>query len=103
MKKAMKWAEAKAKVGVTPARDRRLRREARAELVAMSLRQLREEAGHTQVEMAELTELTQATVSRMERKQDNPIDSVRKYVEALGGEVEVVAVLGNKRVTLLGV
>jgi len=69
----------------------------------MSLRQLREEAGHTQVEMAELTERTQATVSRMERKQDNPIDSVRKYVEALGGEVEVVAVIGNKRVTLLGV
>ena len=103
MNKAMKWAEAKARVGVTVARDRRLRREARAELVAMSLRQLREEAGHTQVEMAELTELTQATVSRMERKQDNPIDTVRKYVEALGGEVEVVAVLGNKRVTLLGV
>ncbi len=103
MKKPMKWSEAKAKIGVTSERDRRLRTEARAELLAMTLRQLREDAGHTQVEMADLTELTQATLSRMERKQDNPIDSVRKYVAALGGEVEVVAVIGNKRVTLLGV
>ena len=28
---------------------------------------------------------------------------LRRYVEALGGELEIVAVLGNKRVTLQGV
>jgi hypothetical protein len=39
----------------------------------------------------------------MERREDNPIDALRRYVEALGGELEVVAVIGNKRVRLLGV
>jgi DNA-binding XRE family transcriptional regulator len=81
----------------------RARREALAELRALTLRQLREEAGMTQVELAELAELTQSALSRIERREDNPIEAARRYVEALGGELEIVAVLGNKRVKLLGV
>lgn len=53
--------------------------------------------------MADLVEVTQSALSRLERREDNPIDVLRRYVEALGGELEVVAVLGNKRVKLLGV
>lgn len=86
-----------------PERAARIRREAVQELQELTLRQLREDAGKTQVEMAELTELTQSALSRIERREDNPIDALRRYVEALGGEVEVVAVIGNKRVKLLGV
>lgn len=74
-----------------------------AELQALSLRQLREEAGKTQMEMAELTEMTQSALSRMERREDNPLEPLRRYVEALGGELELVVVMGNKRVKLLGV
>ncbi len=73
------------------------------ELCALTLRQLREEAGVTQVELAELAEITQSALSRIERREDNPIETLRRYVEALGGELEVVAVLGNKRVKLMGV
>lgn len=54
-------------------------------------------------EMADLVEVTQSALSRLEHREDNPIDVLRRYVEALGGELEVVAVLGNKRVKLLGV
>lgn len=39
----------------------------------------------------------------MERREDNPLEPLRRYVEALGGELELVAVMGNKRVKLLGV
>lgn len=97
-----KWADIKRRK-MAPQRIERVRHEAMAELQALTLRQLREEAGKTQVEMAELTELTQSALSRMERREDNPIESLRQYVEALGGELEVVAVLGPKRVKLLGV
>ena len=97
-----KWADIKARK-MSPERIERVRKEARDELRALTLRQLREEAGKTQVELAELTEVTQSALSRIERREDNPIETLRNYVEALGGELEVVAVLGNKRVKLLGV
>jgi DNA-binding XRE family transcriptional regulator len=97
-----KWADIKSRK-MSSERIARVRREAQEELRALSLRQLREEAGKTQVEVADLAELTQSALSRIERREDNPIDALRRYVEALGGELEVVAVLGNKRVKLLGV
>lgn len=97
-----KWSEIKARK-MSPERIARVRTEAAEELRALTLRQLREEAGKTQVEIADLVEVTQSALSRMERREDNPIDALRRYVEALGGELEVVAVLGNKRVKLLGV
>lgn len=96
------WSEIK-RQKMAPDRIERLRREATDELRAMSLRQLREESGKTQVEVAKLAELTQSALSRIERREDNPIEALRRYVEALGGELEVVAVIGNKRVKLLGV
>lgn len=97
-----KWADIKAQT-MSPERIARVRKEATDELRALTLRQLREEAGKTQVEMADLVEVTQSALSRLERREDNPIDVLRRYVEALGRELEVVAVLGNKRVKLLGV
>ena len=97
-----KWSDIKRR-RLSPERIDRIRQEAKDELRALSLRQLREEAGKTQVEMAALTEMTQSALSRIERREDNPIDALRRYVEALDGELEVVAVLGRKRVKLLGV
>lgn len=98
-----KWADIK-RQKMTPARIERVRREADEELRALTLRELRDEAGKTQVELAELADMTQSALSRIERREDNPVEAVRKYVEALGGELEVelVAVLGGKRIKLLG-
>jgi DNA-binding XRE family transcriptional regulator len=97
-----KWAEIKSQK-MDPSRVERIRHEANAELHELTLRQLREEAGKTQIELADLAELTQSALSRIERREDNPLEAVRRYVEALGGELELVAVVGNKRVKLLGV
>jgi transcriptional regulator with XRE-family HTH domain len=69
----------------------------------MNLRELREMAGKTQAEVAELVEVTQSALSKMERRDDTPIPTLHRYVQALGGELEIVAVIGNKRVTLAGV
>ena len=97
-----KWADIKAKK-MTPERIERVKAEARAELLELSLRELREASGRTQAELAALADMTQSALSRIERREDNPVDAVRRYVEALGGKLEIVAVLGSKRVTLLGV
>jgi DNA-binding XRE family transcriptional regulator len=97
--KVHKWSDIKHKA-MSPERAARVRREAEQEVLAMSLRELRQMAGMTQVEVAKLAELEQSTLSRMERRDDAPIPTLRKYVEALGGQLEVVAVIGNKRITL---
>jgi DNA-binding XRE family transcriptional regulator len=92
-----KWADIK-RAKMSPERIERGRRAAQLELAALTLRELREQAGKTQADMAELTELTQSALSRIERREDNPLETVRNYVKALGGEVEVVAVFRDKRV-----
>jgi len=97
-----KWSDIKAEK-MSREQIARAKAAARAELLALSLRELRQASGRTQAELAELGEMTQSALSRIERRGDNPVNALRRYVEALGGELEVVAVLGNKRVTLLGV
>lgn len=70
------------------------------ELLEMDLRTLREAMGLTQEELAERIAITQSQLSKMERREDHRISTVRRYVAALGGELELVAVVGDKRIVL---
>jgi DNA-binding XRE family transcriptional regulator len=96
-----KWSEIKEKMA--PGRRARLDADVRRELLAMELRELRQEAGKTQAEVAGLAEMTQAELSKFERRDDHLISTLRRYVTALGGQLEVVAVFDNKRIALKGV
>ena len=83
-------------------RDRqdRIRKEAEGDLLEMDLRELRELLGKAQQEIAVLIERSQGQVSETERRQDLRLSTLRSYVEALGGELEVVASFGDKRIKL---
>lgn len=94
-----KWSDIKTK-NMSPERRARLDREVANELLVMDLREIREMAGHTQAALAELTDMTQSELSRLERREDHRLSTLRRFVEALGGELEVVAVFGAKRVAL---
>ena len=96
-----KWSELKEKMA--PERRARLDAEVRREVLAMELRELRKEAGKTQTEVAAVAEMTQAELSKFERRDDHLLSTLRRYVTALGGELEVVAVFDNKRIALKGV
>jgi hypothetical protein len=80
-----------------------LHREVEAEILEMNLAELRRVAGKTQKEVAATTRMSQPELSRVERRQDHLLSTLRRYVEALGGEVEVVARFGRKSVRLVGV
>jgi transcriptional regulator with XRE-family HTH domain len=73
-----------------------------AELRAYRLREVREEQGLTQVQLAELMHVKQPTVSQLERGDLDRagLATIKAYVEALGGSVEIVADFGDKRVVL---
>lgn len=70
------------------------------EVVEMDLRELRQSLEKTQVEMAEATGLTQPELSRMERRLDYRLSTLRRYLGALGGHLEITAVIGKRRVNL---
>lgn len=73
--------------------ERRKRVEARAaELVAeeMTLRDLRNARNLTQERMAELLGIGQDGVSRLEKRSDLLLSTLRGYVAAMGGTLELV-------------
>ena len=41
--------------------------------------------------------------NQVERRDDHLLSTLRRYVEALGGHIEVVAIVGGKRIRLRGV
>ena len=75
-------------------RKRRQRVEARAsELIGeeLSLRDLRKAHELTQTSVAEALGMTQDGVSRIERRSDLLLSTLRSYVEAMGGQLRLVA------------
>ena len=97
-----KWAEIKAK-GRSAEQIARLDTEIEEEVLAMNLRALRESAGKTQEDLASLASLSQAELSRFEKREDHLLSTLRRYVEALGGTLEICAVFGDRKVRLEGV
>lgn len=85
---------------MSPARQDKIRRDAEEELLQLDLRGLRELLGKTQQEIATLLERSQGQVSETESRQDIRLSTLRSYVEALGGELEVIATFGDKRIKL---
>ncbi|MFN8232679.1 MAG: XRE family transcriptional regulator [Actinomycetota bacterium] len=67
---------------------------------ALALSRLREERGLTQQELAEQMRVTQANISRVEHQEDLYLSTLRNYVEALGGRLEVHAVFDDQTVDL---
>ncbi len=69
----------------------------------LTLRQLREARRLTQARLAETLGIRQASVARMERRGDLMISTLRNYVEAMGGRLELtVAFPGRPAVRLRG-
>lgn len=66
-----------------------------------TLRQFREWRELTQVEIAKRLGVPQGEVSKLERRPNHRVSSLAKYVAALGGRLELVAVVGSKRIRLV--
>jgi hypothetical protein len=78
----------------------RIARRAQAQVEELTLQELRQGLAKTQVEVAHTADMTQSELSRLESRADHRISTLRRYVEALGGELEIAAVFGGRRVKL---
>lgn len=55
--------------------------------------EFRKAAGITQIELAEKMNISQINVSKLERRKDMHLTTLRKYVEALGGKLEIRVIM----------
>src|SRR5260370_15336254 len=84
----------------TPEEIAALDRRVSAAVAEMDLRELRIAAGLTQEQMAEALKSAQSEISRLEKRDDYRLSTLREYVHALGGPLEIIAKFGNRRVRL---
>ncbi|HEX5585189.1 helix-turn-helix domain-containing protein [Gaiella sp.] len=76
------------------------RRATAAAAIGPALRRARERSGLTQAEVARRLGATQPEVSKLERRSDARLSTVRDYVGALGGTLRLVATLGGEETEL---
>lgn len=67
---------------------------------AVTLSELRKLVGRTQMETAAAAGMDQSELSKAERRDGHRVATLRRYVEALGGELEIRARFGNRTVPL---
>ncbi|MFZ4895981.1 XRE family transcriptional regulator [Plantibacter sp. Mn2098] len=69
---------------------------------AYRLRELREHSSLTQVELASKLNVSQNRVSRIEHGdiERAQVDTLRKYVQAIGGELRIEVEIGDERLRL---
>ena len=74
--------------------------------VHLTLRTLREAAGKTQVDVTGQAQMDQADISRLESREsfeDCQVSTLQRYLTAIGGQLELVAAFGDKRIVVTGV
>lgn len=100
--KTHRWEDVK-RQKLSPERLERIQQWVERETLEMNLRELREQLGVTQEQLADAVKMNQSELSRTERRDDHLISTLRRYVEGLGGQLEIRAVFGDKHVELRGV
>ena len=76
---------------IPPEQRARIEKKAGKILEKMSLNDIRLSRRCSQTELADLLEIRQASVSKLERRNDIHVSTLRKYIEALGGKLVIQA------------
>lgn len=85
-----------------------IRRRAQEKIAGLRLAQIREAQHFTQQEAAQAMGVSQAALSKLERRHNVTVGALQRYVEALGGQLEVNVLLPKqerrpgRRVTRIG-
>jgi len=64
----------------------------------MTLQEIRKSQDVTQNDIAKLLGIKQENVSRMERREDMKVSTMREYIEALGGTMQINAVFPDDKI-----
>jgi DNA-binding XRE family transcriptional regulator len=87
--------------GVSPEQRRRIdEKKAALKSEAATLEQLRIALGVSQEELARLLDVQQPAISKLERRSDMRVSTLRELIEALGGELKLSAKFKDRTVDL---
>lgn len=95
---AHKWAEVRGQFSEES--ERRIQKRFEEEVRKLSLHQVREARSLTQVSLANVLQVNQGTVSKLERRTDMYVSTLRSYIEAMGGELQIKAVFPDGEVEI---
>ncbi len=100
MTKRRKFNDLAAAIDAHPERRSRVERIAAEMEHEWRLAEIRQARRLTQQQLAASLDTTQGSVSRLERQTDLYLSTLRSYIEAMGGVLEVVARFGDERIPI---
>ena len=86
---AKKFSELRARM--SPQSRARAEVKAQAMLAEMPLNELRQARGLSQKMLAELLHVQQPAIAKLEKRTDMYLSTLRSHIEAMGGELDVIA------------
>ncbi|OIP15367.1 MAG: transcriptional regulator [Comamonadaceae bacterium CG2_30_59_20] len=86
---ANKFSELRARM--TPQAQARSAANAQVMLAEMPLNELRQARGLSQKMLADVLHVQQPSIAKMEKRTDMYLSTLRSHIEAMGGQLEVVA------------
>ncbi|MBK1685078.1 XRE family transcriptional regulator [Rhodoferax fermentans] len=86
---AKKFSELRARM--TPQAQERSAAQAERLLAAMPLNELRQARGLSQKVLADVLQVQQPAIAKLEKRTDMYLSTLRSHIEAMGGELEVIA------------
>jgi transcriptional regulator with XRE-family HTH domain len=95
---AKNWREIRRTL--SPEREKKIKARVKAELARLPLAEVRKARALTQTRLAEILRVNQAAISKIEQRTDMYLSTLRSYVEAMGGSLEVRAVFPESEILL---
>jgi len=88
---AKKFSELRARMALGSQAQAQAEAKAQAMLAEMPLQELRLARGLSQQQLAELLHVQQPSIAKLEKRTDMYVSTLRSHIEAMGGQLEVVA------------
>jgi len=95
---AHKWKDVRKPL--SPEAEERIERSVREAAEVMTLHQLREARSMTQVNLAKVLRINQGAVSKMEKRADMYVSTLRNFIQAMGGQLQVKAIFPEGEVQI---
>jgi transcriptional regulator with XRE-family HTH domain len=95
---ATKWRDIRGTF--SPEEEAEIERQVENAAAVMTLYQLREARSLTQVSLAKVLDVNQGAVSRMEKRTDMYVSTLRNFIQAMGGRLQVKAIFPEGEVEI---
>jgi transcriptional regulator with XRE-family HTH domain len=79
---------------------KRAKKRAKEISYALSLAEIREQQGITQVDLAKRLKINQSAVSRLEKREGISLSKLHELIEAMGGKLEINIKFNNRKFKL---